>query len=264
MTNIETDYHFNEAILTREDVWIAITNNKFADNIMRFIDMLLETDKVNQRALEILSKDTKTFVKDSPRCENCSIYNDWLHNDTGYDESVCHRCNMNHAINQARQETTDAEKKEVQLQNEIKRLKPSCYNEGMPYEKLYNVYYKQKELIADLREKIDTLTNHYTKPCPKCGGSGERNVPQKSYLTGDSFMEKSKCSYCNGTGRIPRMIVSDEFVSTISSWDVVRYNARESELIGEDLGYGSIDNSKLIANLTKLPDGNWEISEVTE
>ena len=55
----EADYHFNPAILTREDVKIVVANNKYADGIMKFIDLLLDGSKVDKRALEIACTDYK-------------------------------------------------------------------------------------------------------------------------------------------------------------------------------------------------------------
>lgn len=48
--------------------------------------------------------------------------------------------------------------------DENERLKPDCYNELMPYEKLYSAYYKQKEQIADLREEVERLKSRVLLP----------------------------------------------------------------------------------------------------
>jgi hypothetical protein len=77
----ETDYTFNKQIFTREDVRIAVKNNIHADNIIRCIDMLLNSGQEYQAALKLsciahneMSCPIDSFpdecMAQEPNCEN--------------------------------------------------------------------------------------------------------------------------------------------------------------------------------------------------
>ena len=84
---------FHPQIFSREDVKTAIAGNPYADNIMRYIDMLLDTNKVTMRALELACTSilVENFDGDNPMI-TAHFFNEPLY-------IAC--------LNQARQEATD-------------------------------------------------------------------------------------------------------------------------------------------------------------
>ena len=119
--------------------------------------------------------------------------------------------------------------------------------------------------MIDYKEEYEKLT----KQCGVCGESGEVPYNVQHGNSDEYHTEFDVCPTCNGTGRVVRMMVSEEFVDTIFEGD---YEGQWEWKYPQGISKGLIhviehfeDKDEIVRfKLTRMPDGMWEISEVTE
>ena len=130
----------------------------------------------------------------------------------------------------------ERQKAEIErLESELDRLKSTVKTQGLVRETLE----KTLNDMTALAGKFEGRLKRYEKPCPTCRRYG---------LQGLGALDVGDCPNCDGSGRVPRVLMSNRTARRLYELTQSRENIREY----------------LQENLKQLPDGTWELEKVKE